>query len=107
MKEEILKLADLVEEFNDIEDIRDQINCVAAITYRVKDTLKKLPVQKENYKSSLLKFLVKILKENYYKHEFSSVQIAFLKEIALCCDEAFITKAQYEQFRKKNSVIFS
>lgn len=107
MKEDISKLADLIEEFNDIEDIRDQINCVAAITYRVKDTLKTLPVQNENYKNSLLKLLIKMLKENYYKHEFSGVQIAFLKEIALCCDEAFITKAQYEQFYEKIDDLFS
>ncbi|GEM_PF-6010841 len=89
------KLENIVLELNEVDDKKLQVQIVGELVDEIKEMLKDIPKQKNNYRRQTLLMFHEALKQNYTKELFSEIQVKALVEISRVCNEKFVTKEQY------------
>lgn len=94
-KREERRLEKIALELNDVEDKNLQIQIVGELVEEIKEMLKDIPKQKNNYRRQMLLMFHETLKQHYTKELFSERQMKALTEVARVCNKTFVAKEQY------------
>lgn len=89
------KLESIVSELKEVEDKKLQIQIVGELVDEIKEMLKEIPKQKNNYRRQTLLMFHESLKQNYAKQLFDETQMKALTEVARMCHNTVVTRAQY------------
>lgn len=92
------QLQEYLEELEENEDLQYQVQISAGIVGKIKEILKTVPKQDNNYRRKLLLLLHQAIKKNYSKHLFTEQQTDVLKRIAKSCNYAIVDKETYYQY---------
>lgn len=89
------RLENVVLELKEVENKNHQIQIVGDLVDEIKEMLKVVPKQKNNYRRQTLLMFHETLKQHYTKDIFSETQVKVLVEVARVCNHSFVTKEQY------------